>query len=67
MPVWVVSTRREPGRGAYQAAVEESLEGSREDGPPCLGPGQLLRTFRQAAQEDGDGFERAGDGLRLGV
>ena len=65
--VLVASAWREAGRRAEQAAVEERLEGARQDRPPCLQAGQLLRSFGQACQERGDGGKRLGGGLGLGV
>ena len=50
-----------------QAAVEERLEGARQDRPLCLQAGQLLSILGQASQERGDGRKRLGGGLGLGV
>ena len=55
------------GGAPQEAAVEEGLEGARQDGAPFLQAGQLLRILNQAAQEGGDGGERLGGGLGLGV
>src|SRR5208283_2045151 len=65
--VWVASGWGEAGRGAEEASVEEGLEGARQDRPPGLQAGQLLRIFGEAPQEGGDGGERLSGGLGLGV
>src|SRR5215472_12731769 len=64
---WVASGRYEAWRRADETAVEEGAEGAGEDGPPFLQAGQLLCILRQAAQEVGDGGERARRGFSLGV
>jgi Mu transposase, C-terminal domain len=65
--VWVASARREARWGPEEAAVEERLEGARQDRSPFLQAGQLLRIFGQAAQEGGDGRKRPGGGFSFGV
>ena len=65
--VLAASTGREAGRRTKQAAVEERLEGARQDRPPGLQAGQRLRIFAQASQERDDGGKRLGGGLGLGV
>ncbi len=67
MHVLVASDWREPRRRPERAAIEERLEGARQDGPPFLRARQLLRTFGQASQEDGCSRERPGGGLCFGV
>jgi len=43
--VLVASGWRQPWRRPEQVAVEERLEGARQDRPPFLQARQLLRTF----------------------